>query len=96
MSRITTQDVEYVAQLARLELSDEETSQLTEQLSRILAYIEKLNELDTNDVPPTSHVLPIRNVVRRDEAAASMSREAALAIAPEESEGHYEVPRVIE
>ena len=96
MARITLEDVEYVAKLARLELSPEEAAQLTEQLDRILDYIAKLNELDTSNVEPTSHALPIRNVTRTDSAEVRMSREDALTLAPEERDGYYEVPRVIE
>lgn len=96
MARITRNEVQYVADLARLDLSEEETTQLTEQLGRILGYIEKLNELDTTDVEPTSHVLPIRNVTRPDAMGEPLSREVALALAPESNDGYYEVPRVIE
>jgi aspartyl-tRNA(Asn)/glutamyl-tRNA(Gln) amidotransferase subunit C len=96
VARITLEDVEYVARLARLELAQDEAAQLTEQLDRILDYIAKLNELDTSNVEPTSHVLPIRNVTRPDRVEIRMSREDALALAPEERDGYYQVPRVIE
>lgn len=96
MARITLEEVEYVARLARLEFTPQEAAQLTEQLDRILDYIAKLNELDTANVEPTSHVLPIRNVTRPDCVAQGMPREEALALAPEERDGYYEVPRVIE
>lgn len=96
MARITLEDVEYVARLARLELAEDEAAQLTEQLDRILDYIAKLNELDTSNVEPTSHVLPIRNVTRTDSVEVRMPREDALALAPDERDGYYEVPRVIE
>jgi len=96
MARITLDEVEYVARLARLEFTPEEAAQMTEQLARILDYIAKLNELDTSNVEPTSHVLPIRNVTRADCVEEGMAREVALSLAPEEHEGYYEVPRVIE
>ena len=96
MPRITLQEVEYVAALARLDLPAGELEMLTEQLGRILEYVDKLNELDTTDVEPTSHVLPIRNVMRADEARDPMPREKALALAPESHEGYVEVPRVVE
>jgi aspartyl-tRNA(Asn)/glutamyl-tRNA(Gln) amidotransferase subunit C len=96
MADITLVDVEYVADLARLELSSDEKGQLVEQLGRILGYIEKLNELDTTDVEPTSHVLPIHNVMRADEARDGMSRDEALEMAPASHDGYFEAPRVVE
>ncbi|GIX06905.1 MAG: aspartyl/glutamyl-tRNA(Asn/Gln) amidotransferase subunit C [Candidatus Poribacteria bacterium] len=96
MPRITLEEVEYVAQLARLELTEAEKRTLTEQLGRILDYIAKLNELNTDAVEPTSHVLPIRNIFREDEARDPMPREEALRLAPARHDGYYEVPRVIE
>ena len=96
MARITLEEVEYVAALARLELPASELGLLTEQLGRILEYVDKLDELDTADVEPTSHVLPIRNVVRSDEVGEPMDRGTALALAPEHHDGYFEVPRVVE
>ncbi len=96
MADITLEDVEYVADLARLELSADEKGQLVEQLGRILGYIEKLDELDTTDVEPTSHVLPIHNVMRADEARDGMSRDEALELAPASHDGYFEAPRVVE
>jgi aspartyl-tRNA(Asn)/glutamyl-tRNA(Gln) amidotransferase subunit C len=96
VGRITEDEVEYVAALARLELSPDERRQMTEQLGRILDYIAKLNELDTTDVPPTSHVLPIRNVTRPDDVKPSMPRDEGLALAPESEDAYFAVPRVIE
>lgn len=94
--KITKQEVEHVAKLARLELSEQEKEMLTGQLSNILTYVEKLNELDTKDVEPTSHVLDIRNVMRDDAAAPSLPRDRALENAPEKAAGHYKVPKIIE
>jgi aspartyl-tRNA(Asn)/glutamyl-tRNA(Gln) amidotransferase subunit C len=68
---ITKKDVEHVARLARLALTEEEKERYTAQLSSILGYIEKLNELDTTDVPPTSHVFPVTNIWREDRAEPS-------------------------
>ena len=93
---ITTKGVQHVANLARLEFSDEETQHYTEQLSRILDYIGKLNELDTEDVPPTSHIHPLHNVVKPDVVKASSPREEVLANAPEAESGYFGVPRVID
>lgn len=94
--KISKQEVEHVAKLARLELSEQEKEKLTDQLSNILTYVEKLNELDTNGVESTSHVLDISNVMRDDVAAASLPQERALANAPEKAAGHYKVPKIIE
>ncbi|OMF34729.1 asparaginyl/glutamyl-tRNA amidotransferase subunit C [Paenibacillus sp. FSL H8-0548] len=93
---ITPKDVEHVARLARLELSDSEKDQFTEQLNAILKYAEKLNGLDTENVEPTSHVLPIKNVMRADEKRPSLPIEKVLLNAPDEEEGQFKVPAVLE
>ncbi len=94
--KITKQEVEHVATLARLELTDAEKEKLTDQLSNILAYVDKLNELNTTGVAPTSHVLDINNVMRDDIPGTSLPQERALANAPEKAAGHYKVPKIIE
>jgi aspartyl-tRNA(Asn)/glutamyl-tRNA(Gln) amidotransferase subunit C len=94
--KISKQEVEHVAKLARLDLSEGEKDKLTDQLSNILTYVEKLNELDTAGVEPTAHVLDIKNVMRDDVAAPSLPQERALANAPEKAAGHYKVPKIIE
>ncbi len=83
--KITKQEVEHVARLARLELSEQEKETLTDQLSNILTYVEKLNELDTKGVEPTSHVLDINNVMRDDVPEASLTQDRALANAPDKA-----------
>lgn len=93
---ISVNDVNHVANLARLELSAEETARFTEQLNAILKYVEKLNELDTSDVEPTSHVLPLVNVMREDEVRPSWPVERVLAEAPESEDGQFKVPAVLE
>ncbi len=94
--KITKQEVDHVAKLARLELSQEEQEKFTEQLSNILTYVEKMNQLDTAGVAPTSHVLDISNVMRDDVPAESLPQEKALANAPDKAAGHYKVPKIIE
>lgn len=94
--KISKQEVEHVAKLARLELPDQEKDRLTDQLSNILTYVEKLNELDTTGIEPTAHVLDIKNVTRDDVAVPSLPQERALANAPEKAAGHYKVPKIIE
>jgi len=93
---ITLKDVEHVANLARLELSDAEKEQFTGQLNAILKYAEKLNTLDTEHVEPTSHVLPITNVMRDDVQKPSLPIEQVLLNAPDEEDGQIKVPAVLE
>jgi aspartyl-tRNA(Asn)/glutamyl-tRNA(Gln) amidotransferase subunit C len=94
--KISKQEVEHVAKLARLELSEQEKDTLTDQLSNILTYVETLNSLDTRGVEPTSHVLDIKNVMRDDVAMQGLTQEQALANAPDKAAGHYKVPKIIE
>lgn len=94
--KITKQEVEHVARLARLEFPEQEKERLTDQLSKILTFMETLNSLDTKGVAPTSHVLDINNVMRDDEPVACLTQEAALANAPDKAAGHYRVPKIIE
>jgi aspartyl-tRNA(Asn)/glutamyl-tRNA(Gln) amidotransferase subunit C len=89
---ISREEVLHVAKLARLALSEEETARFQEQLSAILEAIGKVSELDLTDVPPTSHPLALVNVVDRDEPRPSLSREQALANAPESEAGAFRVP----
>lgn len=93
---ITRKDVEYVARLARLKLSEEEIEKYSQQLAKILEYINKLNELDTSKTPPTYHVLPLTNVFRDDKVRPSLAKEEILSNAPESEEGYFKVKRVIE
>ena len=89
-------DIEKVARLARLELSEEEKATFGNQLEQILTYMEQLNRLDTSGVEPTSHAIPIYNVFREDEVRPSLPQEEVLGIAPDEQDGHFKVPRIIE
>jgi aspartyl-tRNA(Asn)/glutamyl-tRNA(Gln) amidotransferase subunit C len=93
---ITLKDVEKVASLARLDLKEEEKLTLTEQLNAILKYAEKLNELDTEQVEPTSHVLQVSNRMREDVSKPSLSIEKVLLNAPDEEDGQIKVPAVLE
>ncbi|MFQ5896031.1 MAG: Asp-tRNA(Asn)/Glu-tRNA(Gln) amidotransferase subunit GatC [Nitrospinota bacterium] len=93
---IRREDVEHVAELARLGLSEVDVEKYTRQLASILDYIAKLNELDTEDVPPTSHVLDIHNVFREDEVTNPPSAISIEEIAPEVSRGHFKVPKIFE
>jgi len=93
---IEKKDVEYVAGLARLALSEEEVELYTTQMQRILGYVEKLSELDTTGVEPTSYTVPLTSVMRNDVCTASLEREAALANAPVSERGCFKVPKIIE
>src|SRR5574337_155012 len=94
--KITLQEVEHVARLARLELTAEEKERMRAQLDSILSYIDKLNELDTSAVEPTSHVLPMTNVFREDEVTPPLSQEAALMNGPDRHDLFFRVPRILE
>jgi aspartyl-tRNA(Asn)/glutamyl-tRNA(Gln) amidotransferase subunit C len=94
--KITREEVENVAVLARLELTGEEKDVFTGQMDAILAYVDKLNELDTSGVIPTAHAVPMENSFRDDEARPSIGVDSALANAPERADGFFRVPKVIE
>lgn len=93
---ITAKDVDHVAKLARLNLAPEERELFTEQLNAILQYADKLKELDTDDIEPTTHVLHLHNVMREDEIHESLSSEQVFRNAPEEEDGQFKVPAVLE
>lgn len=94
--KITIKEVQRVARLARLELSESEKEKFTHQLNDILEAMDKLNELDTENVEPTSHVLAIKNIFKDDEPSESFSLENMLANAPEKERGLVSVPKIIE
>ncbi|MBI5188544.1 MAG: Asp-tRNA(Asn)/Glu-tRNA(Gln) amidotransferase subunit GatC [Nitrospirae bacterium] len=94
--KISKEEVEHIAKLARLSLSGEEKELFGSQLSSILDYMEKLNELDTRDIEPTSHVLSLSDVMRDDTLRHSIPREDALMNAPDHTDKFYRVPKIIE
>ncbi len=94
--RLSLADVEHIAQLARLELSPEEKELFREQLSAILDHAARLQELDTEAIPPTAQVIEWRNVMREDQVTPSLAQEEVLANAPEAREGYFVVPTVLE
>ena len=96
MSALSRSDVEHVARLARLALSDAEIEKMREQLTAILAHIDTLRALDTEQVEPTSHAVPMENVMRDDEPRPSLPQEEMLANAPDRSADFFRVPRIIE
>jgi aspartyl-tRNA(Asn)/glutamyl-tRNA(Gln) amidotransferase subunit C len=87
--------VQHVAALARLDLTDDEVESLTRELGVILEHAGQIAALDTSGVPPTSHPLPLRNVLRADEPAPSLERDEVLAEAPAVEDGRFRVPRII-
>ena len=93
---VTRKDVEHVAKLARLGLAEEEKDLFTRQLSAILEFADNLKKLDTKDVPPTSHAIPMKNVLREDKVLPFQNPQDILANAPEQEDGMFKVPRIIE
>jgi aspartyl-tRNA(Asn)/glutamyl-tRNA(Gln) amidotransferase subunit C len=94
--KITRVEVEHVARLARLELTEHELETFTVQMDSILSYVEKLNALDTEGIVPTSHAVPMENAFRPDQPAPALGLEGALANAPKHAESFFMVPKVIE
>jgi len=91
---ISREDVEYVAALARLELTEQETQEYTEQLNSILGYAAMLERLDTEDVVPTAHAVPLHNVMREDQVKPSINHDKALKNAPDGEDGFFRVPKI--
>jgi aspartyl-tRNA(Asn)/glutamyl-tRNA(Gln) amidotransferase subunit C len=94
--KITMKEVDHVARLARLALSDEEKERMRRELDGILSYIGKLSALNTEGVPPTSHAVPMTNVMREDEPVPSLPQPEMLANAPDPSGEFFRVPKIIE
>ncbi len=96
MSRIDKDTVRHVALLARLELDEPGVERFTRELDKILDYMAKLNELDTADVPPTSHPIPTENVFREDHARPSLPNDDALRNAPEKEGPYFKTPPILQ
>ena len=94
--KISSREVEYVANLARLEITERETEKFTAQLNDILLYIDKLNELDTKGVEPMSHAIAVTNAFREDKIMNSIGTETSLANAPDGRGEFFRVPKVID
>ena len=95
MPRLTREEVEHVAQLARLALTADEIDALTPELAAILDHAAELSALDTEGVPPTAHPLPLVNVFRADDPRPGLPRDEVLAEAPEAEDGRFRVPRIL-
>ena len=94
--KLSSKEVEYVARLARLEISDKETEKFTIQLNDILGYIDKLNELNTDGVEPMTHAIAVTNSFRDDKIINSIGTENALVNAPDGRGEFFRVPKVID
>lgn len=94
--KLSRTEVEHIAELAKLKLTEAEEEKFREQLSAILEYADMLNQLDTEAIPPTATVLPLRNVMRPDEVRPSFSSQEILANAPDEEEGCFKIKAVLE
>ncbi|WP_249871768.1 Asp-tRNA(Asn)/Glu-tRNA(Gln) amidotransferase subunit GatC [Oceanobacillus saliphilus] len=95
MADISKEQVKHVAHLARLAVTDEEVDKLSDELSAIIDYAEQLNELDTDGIEPTTHVLDLKNIMRKDEAKEWITQEDALKNAPDHHGGQFRVPSIM-
>ncbi|WP_445490019.1 Asp-tRNA(Asn)/Glu-tRNA(Gln) amidotransferase subunit GatC [Niallia sp. 03133] len=96
MSRITIEEVKHVANLARLAITEEEATKFQKQLDAIISFAEELNEIDTEGIEPTSHVLDMKNVLREDKSTKGLPVEEVLRNAPDHQEGQVKVPSIME
>jgi aspartyl-tRNA(Asn)/glutamyl-tRNA(Gln) amidotransferase subunit C len=94
-SSITRTEVAHLARLARLALDDDELDRFGSQLDVIITAVSRISDLDTADVPPTSHALPLTNVTRPDEVRPGLTQQQALAAAPAAEDGRFRVPRIL-
>ena len=92
---LSEKDVQYVAKLARLEVTDQEVAKYTQQLGNILDYVQQLSKLDTTNVEPLAHVLDLKNVTRPDKPAPSLTQQEVLSNGPEVQSGHFRVPKIM-
>ena len=95
MERISLEEVRHVARLARLALSDDEVATLVVELSALLDHVESVRRLETSDVPPTAHPLPLSNVLRADEPGPCLDRDVVLAAAPAVESNRFQVPAIL-
>ncbi|WP_455631270.1 Asp-tRNA(Asn)/Glu-tRNA(Gln) amidotransferase subunit GatC [Megamonas sp.] len=94
--KVTRKDVENVALLSRLSIDEKDMDKNIQELSDFLEYVDRLQQVDTENVMPTAHVLPIQNVFREDVVKPSLDRDLALSNAPESEDGYFRVPKIIE
>jgi len=96
MAELSREEVQHVARLARMALPDEELQRVGSELNRILGHFNRLQELDTDEVEPTSHAIPMTNVFREDEVGESLPTDDVIANAPERSDEFFKVPRIVD
>ena len=96
MTKLTTEEVKHVATLARLAITEEEAEKFAEQLGKITGYVEQPSELDTTNVEPTTHVLPLVNVMRKDVAEKGLDRDKMLLNVKEHEDGQVKVPAIMD
>lgn len=94
--KITSDQVEHVANLARLNLTEEEKIKFTKEMKEIIGFANKLNELDTKGIEPSAHVIPMNNVFREDKVEPSYDREKIISNAPTSENGCFKVPKIVE
>lgn len=94
--KVTRKDVENVALLSRLSIDEKDMDKNIQELSDFLEYVDRLQQVDTENVAPTAHVLPIQNVFREDVVKPSLDRDLALSNAPEQEDGYFRVPKIVE
>ncbi len=94
--KVTETDLQMVAGLSRLNIRDDEKSTALKDLNAIISHVEQLQEIDTTSIEPTTYARPMQNVFREDEVKPSLDRESALSNAPEQDDGYFKVPRVLE
>ncbi|MBD8975700.1 Asp-tRNA(Asn)/Glu-tRNA(Gln) amidotransferase subunit GatC [Veillonella magna] len=94
--KINREEIKNIALLSRLEVPEERMAQMEKALNDVLQYVEELEELDLTDVEPMAHAVQVQNVFRKDEVKPSLDRKLALQNAPEEDNGYFKVPRVIQ
>lgn len=93
---INKDEVKYIADLASLKLSEEEVDKFSKQLSDILDYVEKLDELDTEGIVPTAYTIPVKNILREDKVEESLNLEKVLQNAPEKINNQFRVPKIMD
>jgi aspartyl-tRNA(Asn)/glutamyl-tRNA(Gln) amidotransferase subunit C len=93
--KITANEVEYVANLARLRFEEKEIEKFSRQLSDILVYVDKLNQIDTENVEPMAHAVELNNAFREDKVMNSSGKESSLTNAPDKDDDYFKVPKII-
>lgn len=96
MDKMTNEKVEKLAQSIRIALSDDDVKKMTEEINKTINAVEKIQELNTSDVKPTTHGIVLENIMREDKPQHSITQEEALANAPDQQDGHFKVPSIME